>query len=73
MFDKIKCDFGLHSYKLIVKLKSGSTKSTIGGVVDIIEVPFEAYEICKICGKERNRIAGAIQDKERKPKCLRKK
>jgi len=65
MFDKIRCFFCLHPYKIVVKLTQGTTKSTIGGKIDIIEVPFEAKEICKVCGKERNKIGGAIQDKER--------
>ena len=75
LWNKIKCDFQLHSYKIIVKLKSGVTKSKIGGKIDILEVPFEAYEICKVCGKERNLITGAIQDndEERTPKWPRKK
>ena len=75
LWPTIKCFFGLHPYKIIVKLKKVPTKNTIGGrkYDNVIEVPFEAIEVCKVCGKERNMIAGAIQDKERIPECLRKK
>ena len=34
--------------------------SYVGGNIDIIEVPFEAYEICKVCGQEKDHITGHI-------------
>jgi hypothetical protein len=55
LWDHIKCFIGLHSYKLILKLHS--TKINLNSM----SVPYEAYEICKVCGQERNNIKGFIE------------
>lgn len=52
MINKILCFFRLHPYKLIVKLKPTEP----GKIV----LPFEVTEVCKVCGKERDKATGTM-------------
>ena len=51
MWNKIRCFFRLHPYKLVLKLYT---------VNKDLAIPFDAKEVCKVCGKEKNHISGTM-------------